>query len=490
MADVLDTDEFLVSRAGASYRLQAQNLMADLLDNDLMLVQRAGASYKATGAEIKASITPPESVDQPSILAPPNGATDVGATPTLIGTAFSGINATHVSSDWQITTAADTGFASPVSESLADTVNLVSWASGTLQFETDYIARVRYNSAGAVSAWSDVVAFKTEAPDPNAPIPPGSLYHASGQSTSGPGIALMTELPANSEGTGYIDVASCADDTPALLLDTANNLWVVSSSYVAPIKSNPVGLTGKIIKIAGGDTPNYEGNALVLTDTGELWRGWSLVNSGGTWTQVSLPGIPSSSIVSLFSQAYGDVRGILVETLTSGTRQWYRVPSSTETLGVPVTIADIDATHVVYSSPFNTLSPVWIKADGTIGGGGVGIGGEVYVKLVCAGYRTPVVIGITESGRASYVFAGSDEINPPAGELIKDMMMPSTYSATRAFLLAESGKVYMSPGNVLGDALASVAWIEVTDLAGKYTTFGTLSSQAHIGPNFHLIIPD
>ena len=58
MADIQDTDKFLVSRSGSSFQVDASDLMAELQDNDLMLVNRAGKSYKATGADIKDSLGP------------------------------------------------------------------------------------------------------------------------------------------------------------------------------------------------------------------------------------------------------------------------------------------------------------------------------------------------------------------------------------------------------------------------------------------------
>ena len=58
MANVNDTDTFLVNRNNTSYQVEAQNLMADLQDNDLMLVNRSGTSYKVTGADMKESLNP------------------------------------------------------------------------------------------------------------------------------------------------------------------------------------------------------------------------------------------------------------------------------------------------------------------------------------------------------------------------------------------------------------------------------------------------
>ena len=77
-------------------------------------------------------------------------------------------------------------------------------------------------------------------------------------------------------------------------------MWVVTDPRNAPVKSS-VATSGKVIKIAGGYLPNYNGNALALTDNGELWRGWDLATGGGTWTQVLLAGIPTVEIIDLFN---------------------------------------------------------------------------------------------------------------------------------------------------------------------------------------------
>ena len=56
MAELLDTDNFLVNRSSTTKKLQAQDVMAELLDDDLMLVNRSDVTYKITGAEIKDSL--------------------------------------------------------------------------------------------------------------------------------------------------------------------------------------------------------------------------------------------------------------------------------------------------------------------------------------------------------------------------------------------------------------------------------------------------
>ena len=78
MANLLDTDNFLVNRSNATKTLQTQDLMAELLDDDLMVVNREDVTYRITGAEVKESLdnaTPVEietvalSEDQPGVNA-------------------------------------------------------------------------------------------------------------------------------------------------------------------------------------------------------------------------------------------------------------------------------------------------------------------------------------------------------------------------------------------------------------------------------------
>lgn len=103
------------------------------------------------------------SVTTPTITSPSAAATDLGEIPTFTSSAFAGTGTTHASSDWQVTLATDTTFATPVVQSMADATHKVSWNGGPLQASIDYIVRVRHNGTGGISsAWSAVVAFKTK----------------------------------------------------------------------------------------------------------------------------------------------------------------------------------------------------------------------------------------------------------------------------------------------------------------------------------------
>ena len=58
MADIQDTDLFLVNRNNTTSTLPASDLMAEIQDDDLMLVNRAGVTHKVTGLEVKDSLGP------------------------------------------------------------------------------------------------------------------------------------------------------------------------------------------------------------------------------------------------------------------------------------------------------------------------------------------------------------------------------------------------------------------------------------------------
>ena len=79
MADIQDTDLFLVNRNNSTGTLAASELMAEILDDDLMLVNRAGVVHKVTGQEVKDSLGPQD--------APPSmtGATLAGSGEDLAG---------------------------------------------------------------------------------------------------------------------------------------------------------------------------------------------------------------------------------------------------------------------------------------------------------------------------------------------------------------------------------------------------------------------
>jgi hypothetical protein len=104
----------------------------------------------------------------------------------------------HIETTWQITTAADTGFAAPIVDVTSETDLLAHNEIGVLTPSTDYIARARTSGLYGDSEWSDTVAFTTESasPQPEPPVlsdPPTNIEDTE--------VTLTVDDFAHSEGT-------------------------------------------------------------------------------------------------------------------------------------------------------------------------------------------------------------------------------------------------------------------------------------------------
>jgi hypothetical protein len=170
---VLSSDVLLVNRNGVTYKITGENFFdyirlnpgaGGILDTDLFLANRNGLTYKVSALDVRLGVGIP--VLKPSVLQPADGFSDAQKNPFVTSSDFtSEIGLTHASTDWQVTTDADTEFTSPLVESLVDTLNLTSWQIPTdLEPETTYRTRVRYRANnGEISEWSDVNVFTTTA---------------------------------------------------------------------------------------------------------------------------------------------------------------------------------------------------------------------------------------------------------------------------------------------------------------------------------------
>lgn len=136
--------------------------------------------------------------NQPTLLSPSNGATDVSLTPTLSASAFSDPDAgdAHAASRWQI--ALDAQFSSIVLNEFETSFlnsNLTSFdvPAGTLAEATTYFWRTRYSdSNGAASAFADPFSFTTLGGN-NAPNQPTLLDPPNGATN----ISLTPTLDAS-----------------------------------------------------------------------------------------------------------------------------------------------------------------------------------------------------------------------------------------------------------------------------------------------------
>ena len=53
-----NTDQLLVQRDGALYRIEAQDLMANLKDDDLLIVERGGTNYQTDAYDLRQFVKP------------------------------------------------------------------------------------------------------------------------------------------------------------------------------------------------------------------------------------------------------------------------------------------------------------------------------------------------------------------------------------------------------------------------------------------------
>jgi hypothetical protein len=343
MSTVQPTDKVLVQRGTTLHSTPSD--MSTVQDADLLLINRGGTDYKCTFADWKASQV---SVNKPSLLTPADGATDVGETPTFTSSAFSGTGVTHASSDWQVTLKADTGFASPVVQSMADTAHLLSWDGGPLQPNTDYIVRVRHNGGGKSSAWSDAVAFKTQAGFTPV-MAPGQVYYiesgtnvlvpttspvkfiniANGTYSGGGGIAVGADgkvytCPQNGAtwtATAWTDAISVVGTTEDARVATLAGFGYLGTNGIGHYQDITVLIssTQKLSRIGGFGTYNQcvwgvgvDGKVYVTGTTGRNVLGTRWTNA---WAELPLPApLDGAKVKSIASCAGGnyDVSGLLI----------------------------------------------------------------------------------------------------------------------------------------------------------------------------------
>ena len=173
----LNTDWRIRTMAGAVVWQSLENAVnktnIQVPDNTLPLNTQLQADVRYRGTTLPVSAwsdaatftTTNQSISTPTITAPLNGATGIGATPTFTSTAFAtnplGAD-THASSDWQL----KNSLGVVIWSSIADAVNKTSITlpTGVLAVSSQYTMEVRYN--GFVlqpSQWSPVVSFTTDA---------------------------------------------------------------------------------------------------------------------------------------------------------------------------------------------------------------------------------------------------------------------------------------------------------------------------------------
>ena len=188
-------------------------------------------------------------LNQPSITAPSNGATNQGPYVAFTSSAFSSNLAgeTHASSDWQVATNA--GFSTIVASVTNDTTNKTSWTiSAGLISNTTYYARVRYKSAnGFYTNWSTTIIFNTST---SYITTPSITSPTNGATNQGPNVTFTSSAFASSvtgethtssdwqlaTDAGFTNIfASATNDAVNKTSWTVNNL-TANTTYYARVR--------------------------------------------------------------------------------------------------------------------------------------------------------------------------------------------------------------------------------------------------------------
>lgn len=125
---------------------------------------------------------------QPSIVFPETNTTDTKPTVTFTSTDFiSPLDEPHLSSDWEL--ARDIDFNLLVRSDFNSDTHKTTWTTNGLAANTSYYARVRYNAAHGLSAWSLPVKITTSGS--YVPLKPTIIYPLSG--TVGFGNSMLIQ---------------------------------------------------------------------------------------------------------------------------------------------------------------------------------------------------------------------------------------------------------------------------------------------------------
>lgn len=216
----------------------------------------------------------------PSINNITNGANNISSTIALTTTVFtvSSGSDTHQWTDWQIAT--DLGFTTIVTQSLSDTVNKVSWTSGTLLSNTTYYARVRYKgNAYGYSNWSSVIMFTTKVSfTPSTEI---AKYTPTTETSANFGFSVSVDSTGTRIviGTRGLDQPSYSDNGAVYVYVKSGTSWIIEQIITPTVLIGSGGFgfsvdidsTGTRIVVGAFFSSNPTGYAYIFTRSGSVW---------------------------------------------------------------------------------------------------------------------------------------------------------------------------------------------------------------------------
>lgn len=336
---ITDFDAFAVYQASST--VGSVTLAGDVLTLDVPAETPEGlATLEVRRGAAKATFKVPvgsAAIDQPVILSPTAGATNVTFEPDLAASAFVVYPAgydSHAETRWQV--ARDTGFTDLVFDQQGvDNLTAISLAAAGARLDpaTRYYVRAQYHGATLVSAWSVALAFNTAATYVRRPMITSPLDGAESVSSS---LTLVADAFSVAGGADAHQSSrwqvSAANDFSTVLVDSGwSNSQLTAyaptglqqaSQYYARVKyrgealgesewspaisfTTSAKLSGTVTNLPGGATARYNHGAAAIdrhfyvfggmpasgsSPLGDFWR-YSV--DGAAWSQIaSLPASP------------------------------------------------------------------------------------------------------------------------------------------------------------------------------------------------------
>ena len=235
--------------------------------------------FVINGRTFSITITQP-TVNTPSVSSPVNGASGLGSSIVITGTAFgtTGISDTHYSTDWQIAT--DSGFSNVVKSSINDTVNKTSWTVSGLSVSTTYYVRVRYKGTSLpYSNWSSVVSFSTKASfypqNEIAKLVPtdgaGGDYFGYSVSISSDGNTAIVGAYNDDSSRGSVYIYNRSGSTWSQQAKLVPNDGATNDYFGYSVSISGDGTTAIVGAYGDDDKGSDSGSAYIYTRSGSTW---------------------------------------------------------------------------------------------------------------------------------------------------------------------------------------------------------------------------
>jgi hypothetical protein len=445
---ITDYDAFAVYQASST--VGSVTLLADVLTLDIPVDAPEGLStLEVRRGAARATFKVPvgsAAIDQPVILSPTAGATNVTFEPDLAASPFVAYPAgydSHAATRWQV--ARDTGFTDSLFDQQgADNLTAVSLAAAGVRLDpaTRYYVRAQYHGAMLVSEWSAPVAFNTATIYIRKPTITSPLDGAVSVST---GLTVIADAFSVSGGADTHESSrwqvSTVADFSTVVVDSG---WSVSqlTSY------KPAGLTMETayfvrVKYRGLQVGESEWSSVIGFVTAPQLQ--------GTYTQLaSGPSITNFAMLA-------EVDGVLYLTgghqktetwkFTPSLNQWTQLANAlraytSKAIAVIGTDIYVVAAESYYGAvtlrKYNTLTNVWTSL-------GAAPGGYTYQSLQAIGGKL-YLFGGTGSWSSPTGTRSLYEYNPATAAWTAKTSPPNNterYDAASAVL---DGKLYIAGG--------------------------------------------